>query len=181
MYFVAFSFFALPPPPLHFLIYILLDPCIYSLLSFPPYYAYNALQSVLLFPIKIHQKCECALQCSSVLSSLLFFCLPLSVFSLLYLFSYPQVSSLLGDPSRLLMQKALSLRPPGLVPMGKGLLGDSPSGEQSPASVQLCGANAAFIQLLKILKILIGTVAGSCNSMCCTCVSRCCTAETCFL
>ena len=29
------------------------------------------------------------------------------------------------------MQKALSLRPPGLVPLGKGLLGDSPAGEQS--------------------------------------------------
>ncbi|KAF6734319.1 Ribonucleoprotein PTB-binding 2 [Oryzias melastigma] len=37
------------------------------------------------------------------------------------------VSSLLGDPSRLLMQKALSLRPPGLMPLGKGLLGDSPT------------------------------------------------------
>ncbi|XP_023146854.2 ribonucleoprotein PTB-binding 2 isoform X1 [Amphiprion ocellaris] len=47
------------------------------------------------------------------------------------------VSSLLGDPSRLLMQKALSLRPPGLVPLGKGLLGDSPTelGQESvPAS-----------------------------------------------
>ncbi|MEQ2240559.1 hypothetical protein ILYODFUR_016247, partial [Ilyodon furcidens] len=37
------------------------------------------------------------------------------------------VTSLLGDPSRLLMQKALSLRPPGLLPLGKGLLGDSPT------------------------------------------------------
>uniref|UniRef100_A0A1A7WYN1 Ribonucleoprotein PTB-binding 1 n=1 Tax=Iconisemion striatum TaxID=60296 RepID=A0A1A7WYN1_9TELE len=37
------------------------------------------------------------------------------------------VSSLLGDPSRLLMQKALSLRPPGLLSLGKGLLGDSPT------------------------------------------------------
>uniref|UniRef100_G3NVS9 Ribonucleoprotein PTB-binding 1 n=1 Tax=Gasterosteus aculeatus aculeatus TaxID=481459 RepID=G3NVS9_GASAC len=36
------------------------------------------------------------------------------------------VSSLLGDPSRLLMQKALSLRHPGLMQLGKGLLGDSP-------------------------------------------------------
>ncbi|XP_041861178.1 ribonucleoprotein PTB-binding 2 isoform X3 [Melanotaenia boesemani] len=47
------------------------------------------------------------------------------------------VSSLLGDPSRLLMQKALSLRPPGLVPLGKGLLGDSPTElgqETMPAS-----------------------------------------------
>ncbi|XP_029939243.1 ribonucleoprotein PTB-binding 2 isoform X2 [Salarias fasciatus] len=47
------------------------------------------------------------------------------------------VSSLLGDPSRLLMQKALSLRPPGLVPLGKGLLGDSPTElgqETAPAS-----------------------------------------------
>ncbi|KAM8889917.1 ribonucleoprotein PTB-binding 2 isoform 2-T2 [Synchiropus picturatus] len=37
------------------------------------------------------------------------------------------VSSLLGDPSRLLMHKALSLRPPAVVPLGKGLLGDSPT------------------------------------------------------
>ncbi|XP_032382829.1 ribonucleoprotein PTB-binding 2 [Etheostoma spectabile] len=46
------------------------------------------------------------------------------------------VSSLLGDPSRLLMQKALSLRPPGLVSLGKGLLGDSPTelGQESMPS-----------------------------------------------
>ncbi|XP_039985603.1 ribonucleoprotein PTB-binding 2 isoform X2 [Xiphias gladius] len=47
------------------------------------------------------------------------------------------VSSLLGDPSRLLMQKALSLRPPGLVPLGKGLLGNAPTElrhESLPAS-----------------------------------------------
>ncbi|XP_034737004.1 ribonucleoprotein PTB-binding 2 [Etheostoma cragini] len=46
------------------------------------------------------------------------------------------VSSLLGDPSRLLMQKALSLRPPGLVSLGKGLLGDSPTelGQESMSS-----------------------------------------------
>lgn len=50
----------------------------------------------------------------------------------------PQVSSLLGDPSRLLMQKALSLRPPGLVPLGKGLLGDSPTGEQRWLTVYPC-------------------------------------------
>ncbi|XP_061739683.1 ribonucleoprotein PTB-binding 2 [Nerophis ophidion] len=35
--------------------------------------------------------------------------------------------SLLGDPARLLVQKTLPLRPPGLVALGKGLLGDSPS------------------------------------------------------
>lgn len=46
-------------------------------------------------------------------------------------FTSHQVSSLLGDPSRLLMQKALSLRPPGLMPLGKGLLGESPTGEQN--------------------------------------------------
>ena len=70
-----------------------------------------------------------------------------------------QVSSLLGDPSRLLMQKALSLRPPGLVPLGKGLLGDSPTGEQGRAgppfsnetySPPLLGVfvNAVFIKLV---------------------------------
>ncbi|XP_061634785.1 ribonucleoprotein PTB-binding 2 isoform X3 [Phyllopteryx taeniolatus] len=36
-------------------------------------------------------------------------------------------SSLLGDPSRLLMQKTLPLQAPGLIALGKGLLGDSPS------------------------------------------------------
>nr|XP_043900415.1 ribonucleoprotein PTB-binding 2 [Solea senegalensis] len=47
------------------------------------------------------------------------------------------VSSLLGDPSRLLMQKALSLRPPGLVSLGKGLLGDSPTGKQERERVSV--------------------------------------------
>ncbi|XP_052379480.1 ribonucleoprotein PTB-binding 2 [Oncorhynchus keta] len=37
------------------------------------------------------------------------------------------VSSLLGDPSRLLLQKVLGLRPPAPMALGKGLLGDSPS------------------------------------------------------
>lgn len=49
--------------------------------------------------------------------------------------SYPilsflsQVPGLLGDPSRLLLQKVLGLRAPAPVPVGKGLLGDSPTGE----------------------------------------------------
>ncbi|XP_077390938.1 ribonucleoprotein PTB-binding 2 isoform X1 [Festucalex cinctus] len=38
-----------------------------------------------------------------------------------------RASSLLGDPSRLLMQKTLPLQAPGLIALGKGLLGDSPS------------------------------------------------------
>ncbi|XP_077573682.1 ribonucleoprotein PTB-binding 2 [Stigmatopora nigra] len=38
-----------------------------------------------------------------------------------------RASSLLGDPSRLLMQKTLPLRAPGLIALGKGLLGESPS------------------------------------------------------
>lgn len=54
------------------------------------------------------------------------------------------VSSLLGDPSRLLMQKALSLRPPGLVPLGKGLLGDSPT-ELGPESVPSSTHNATVV------------------------------------
>ncbi|KAE8293948.1 Ribonucleoprotein PTB-binding 2 Protein raver-2 [Larimichthys crocea] len=54
------------------------------------------------------------------------------------------VSSLLGDPSRLLMQKALSLRPPGLVPLGKGLLGDSPT-ELSQESVPSSTHNATVV------------------------------------
>ncbi|XP_056606691.1 ribonucleoprotein PTB-binding 2-like [Triplophysa dalaica] len=37
------------------------------------------------------------------------------------------VPGLLGDPSRLLLQKVLGLRAPAQVPLGKGLLGDSPT------------------------------------------------------
>ncbi|XP_016346897.1 ribonucleoprotein PTB-binding 2-like isoform X2 [Sinocyclocheilus anshuiensis] len=37
------------------------------------------------------------------------------------------VPGLLGDPSRLLLQKVLGLRTPAAVPLGKGLLGDSPT------------------------------------------------------
>ncbi|XP_076871056.1 ribonucleoprotein PTB-binding 2 isoform X2 [Brachyhypopomus gauderio] len=37
------------------------------------------------------------------------------------------VPSLLGDPSRLLLHKVLGLRVPAPVPLGKGLLGDSPT------------------------------------------------------
>ncbi|XP_075944780.1 ribonucleoprotein PTB-binding 2 [Anarhichas minor] len=54
------------------------------------------------------------------------------------------VSSLLGDPSRLLMQKALSLRHPGLVQLGKGLLGDSPT-ELGQESVPLSTHNATVV------------------------------------
>ncbi|XP_069009270.1 ribonucleoprotein PTB-binding 2 isoform X2 [Embiotoca jacksoni] len=54
------------------------------------------------------------------------------------------VSSLLGDPSRLLMQKALSLRPPGLVSLGKGLLGDSPT-ELGQDSVPVSTHNAPVV------------------------------------
>ncbi|XP_029988564.1 ribonucleoprotein PTB-binding 2-like [Sphaeramia orbicularis] len=53
------------------------------------------------------------------------------------------VSSLLGDPSKLLMQKALSLRPPGLIPLGKGLLGDSPT-ELGPESLPV-STNATVV------------------------------------
>ncbi|XP_029285450.1 ribonucleoprotein PTB-binding 2 [Cottoperca gobio] len=54
------------------------------------------------------------------------------------------VSSLLGDPSRLLMQKILSMRPPGLVQLGKGLLGDSPT-ELGQESAALSAHNAAVV------------------------------------
>ncbi|XP_026887826.2 ribonucleoprotein PTB-binding 2 isoform X2 [Electrophorus electricus] len=45
------------------------------------------------------------------------------------------VPSLLGDPSRLLLHKVLGLRAPALVPMGKGLLGDSPTEFPDPSIV----------------------------------------------
>ncbi|XP_041913230.1 LOW QUALITY PROTEIN: ribonucleoprotein PTB-binding 2 [Alosa sapidissima] len=53
------------------------------------------------------------------------------------------VSSLLGDPSRLLLHKALGLRAPAAAPaaaapmaLGKGLLGDSPTEESAPVAPQ---------------------------------------------
>ncbi|XP_041646683.1 ribonucleoprotein PTB-binding 2 isoform X1 [Cheilinus undulatus] len=71
------------------------------------------------------------------------------------------VSSLLGDPSRLLMQKALSLRPPGLVPLGKGLLGDSPT-ELGPESVPSSTHNAAVVvSAAGVMPFLHGRAGGA--------------------
>ncbi|XP_047443611.1 ribonucleoprotein PTB-binding 2 isoform X2 [Mugil cephalus] len=71
------------------------------------------------------------------------------------------VSSLLGDPSRLLMQKALSLRPPGLVPLGKGLLGDSPT-ELGQESVPASTHNAAVVATAAgVMPYLHGRAAGA--------------------
>lgn len=49
-----------------------------------------------------------------------------------------QVQGLLGDPSRLLLQKVLGLRTPTPVSLGKGLLGDSPTGESFWLGGQPC-------------------------------------------
>ncbi|KAM9848619.1 ribonucleoprotein PTB-binding 2 [Aulostomus maculatus] len=67
-------------------------------------------------------------------------------------------SSLLGDPSRLLMQKALSLRPPGLIPLGKGLLGDSPS-ELGQESVPVSAHNAT-VSAAGVIPYLQGRAGG---------------------
>ncbi|XP_041134013.1 ribonucleoprotein PTB-binding 2-like isoform X2 [Polyodon spathula] len=56
-------------------------------------------------------------------------------------------SSLLGDPSRVLLQKAMGMRAPPPVNMGKGLLGDSPNGlssEAGPAAPQTPGEQAGM-------------------------------------
>lgn len=53
-----------------------------------------------------------------------------------------QVPGILGDPSRLLLQKVLGLRTPAPVPLGKGLLGDSPTGESFWLSGQACKPQA---------------------------------------
>ncbi|KAF7657154.1 hypothetical protein LDENG_00031200 [Lucifuga dentata] len=67
------------------------------------------------------------------------------------------VSGLLGDPSRLLMQKSFSLRPPGLVPLGKGLLGDSPNElGQECASTH----NATVVVAAGVMPYLQGRAAG---------------------
>uniref|UniRef100_A0A3Q3AHI3 Ribonucleoprotein, PTB-binding 2 n=2 Tax=Kryptolebias marmoratus TaxID=37003 RepID=A0A3Q3AHI3_KRYMA len=74
------------------------------------------------------------------------------------------VSSLLGDPSRLLMQKALSLRPPGLLPLGKGLLGDSPT-ELGQESVPSSTHNAAVVvSAAGAMPYLQGLVGGDQNN-----------------
>ncbi|XP_052336057.1 ribonucleoprotein PTB-binding 2-like isoform X4 [Oncorhynchus keta] len=62
------------------------------------------------------------------------------------------VSSLLGDPSRLLLQKALGLRPPAHMTLGKGLLGDSPielGQESMPASSQATVSAAGMMPYLR--------------------------------
>ncbi|KAJ8277916.1 hypothetical protein GJAV_G00081630 [Gymnothorax javanicus] len=62
------------------------------------------------------------------------------------------VPSLLGDPSRLLLQKAMGLRATAPLPLGKGLLGDSPNeAPQDPlqaASGQGTGAAAGMMPYL---------------------------------
>ncbi|XP_033874945.3 ribonucleoprotein PTB-binding 2-like isoform X2 [Acipenser ruthenus] len=57
-------------------------------------------------------------------------------------------SSLLGDPSRVLLQKAMGMRAAPPVNMGKGLLGDSPNGlssEAGPTAPQTPGEQAGMI------------------------------------
>ncbi|XP_035504376.2 ribonucleoprotein PTB-binding 2 isoform X2 [Scophthalmus maximus] len=74
------------------------------------------------------------------------------------------VSSLLGDPSRLLMQKALSLRPPGLVPLGKGLLGDSPTElSQEPPTTHNAAVVVSAAGMMPYLQARAG--AGEQNSI----------------
>ncbi|KAL1022782.1 hypothetical protein UPYG_G00032230 [Umbra pygmaea] len=70
------------------------------------------------------------------------------------------VSSLLGDPSRLLLQKALGLRPPAHMALGKGLLGDSPTelGQESlPASSQSSVSAAGMMSYLHARVHLVAT------------------------
>ncbi|XP_028977189.1 ribonucleoprotein PTB-binding 2 isoform X3 [Esox lucius] len=73
------------------------------------------------------------------------------------------VPSLLGDPSRLLLQKALGLRPPAPMTLGKGLLGDSPTelGQESmPASNQTSVSGAGMMPYLQA-RAHLGTLMGS--------------------
>ncbi|XP_073689025.1 ribonucleoprotein PTB-binding 2-like, partial [Garra rufa] len=58
------------------------------------------------------------------------------------------VPGLLGDPSRLLLQKVLGLRTPAPVPLGKGLLGDSPTElgqDSSPVTSQGGNSSAGMV------------------------------------
>ncbi|KAG9277321.1 ribonucleoprotein PTB-binding 2 isoform X1 [Astyanax mexicanus] len=60
-----------------------------------------------------------------------------------------RIPSLLGDPSRLLLHKVLGLHAPAPVPLAKGLLGDSPTGElgqeSTPVSSQAGGSIPGLI------------------------------------
>ncbi|KAK6313800.1 hypothetical protein J4Q44_G00152590 [Coregonus suidteri] len=72
------------------------------------------------------------------------------------------VSSLLGDPSRLLLQKVLGLRPPAPMALGKGLLGDSPIefGQESlPTSSQASVSAAGMMPYLQA-RAHLGTAGG---------------------
>nr|XP_046209350.1 ribonucleoprotein PTB-binding 2-like isoform X4 [Oncorhynchus gorbuscha] len=79
------------------------------------------------------------------------------------------VSSLLGDPSRLLLQKALGLRPPAHMTLGKGLLGDSPIelGQESlPASSQATVSAAGMMPYLQARAHLGIARGGELNGAC---------------
>uniref|UniRef100_A0A8B9HM92 Ribonucleoprotein PTB-binding 1 n=1 Tax=Astyanax mexicanus TaxID=7994 RepID=A0A8B9HM92_ASTMX len=69
--------------------------------------------------------------------------------ALLQLGKAQQIPSLLGDPSRLLLHKVLGLHAPAPVPLAKGLLGDSPTGElgqeSTPVSSQAGGSIPGLI------------------------------------
>ncbi|XP_051997031.1 ribonucleoprotein PTB-binding 2-like [Xyrauchen texanus] len=59
-----------------------------------------------------------------------------------------RVPGLLGDPSQLLLQKVLGFRVPAAIPLGKGLLGDSPtelSQDSSPVTSQGGGSGAGLV------------------------------------
>ncbi|XP_056316013.1 ribonucleoprotein PTB-binding 2 [Danio aesculapii] len=59
------------------------------------------------------------------------------------------VPGLLGDPSRLLLQKVLGLRNPATAPLGKGLLGDSPTElGQDSSLVTSHGVNSGMVSHL---------------------------------
>ncbi|XP_064789062.1 ribonucleoprotein PTB-binding 2 [Oncorhynchus masou masou] len=79
------------------------------------------------------------------------------------------VSSLLGDPSRLLLQKVLGLRPPAPMALGKGLLGDSPTelGQESlPMSSQASVSAAGMMPYLQAQSHLGTAVGGEQNGAC---------------
>ncbi|KAG9351032.1 hypothetical protein JZ751_024922 [Albula glossodonta] len=76
------------------------------------------------------------------------------------------VPSLLGDPSRLLLQKAMGLRAAAPMTLGKGLLGDSPNEiSQDPlqASAQGSAAGAGMIPYLPGRQHLGGLASGEQN------------------
>ncbi|KTG36180.1 hypothetical protein cypCar_00000249 [Cyprinus carpio] len=82
------------------------------------------------------------------------------------------VPGLLGDPSRLLLQKVLGLQTPAAVPLGKGLLGDSPTElGQDSSTVTSQGGNSGAGMLSHVPGRSHASSIGEQNGVTVTCLA----------